>query len=244
MAKDIKLNYNDTFATKHSRDYYRGSSFHFSGKWISGAHYLSDDYNIDFVVYGQSLLACAKSHLSTLENEPKNFIYSDEGNIVGIASPYWDFVLSGIRGRSAGIRVNPETHEIEICKDTNVPEDKQVWEGTEIIIPAVVEEYGDDHILTLSQDFLTKELNKKANASYVEETYMPKSGGTFVGNVIFNSKATFKQDIDLKNHNITNLAAPVNDNDAVNKKFVTDLPAYNISQEDIDRWDSTSIWNE
>ena len=242
--KKVNINYNETFGTTHSRDYYRGKSFHYSGKWVSGAHYLSDDYNIDFVVHGEALLACAKSHLSTLENEPTDFIYSDSGNIIGVASAYWDFVLSGIRGKSAGIRVNPVTHEIEICKNTNVPEEQQIWEGTEIIIPAVVEEYGDDHVLTLSQDFLTKELYKKADASEVADTYMPKSGGIFIGDITFNKNATFKKDIDLNNNRIVNLAAPVNDNDAVNKKFIADLPSYNISQTDINIWNNASIWIE
>ena len=242
--KKININYNETFGTKHSRDYYRGKSFHFSGKWEAGTHYLSDDYNIDFVVHGQVLLACAKSHLSTLENEPVEYIYSDENDIIGVASTYWDFVISGLRGASAGIRVNPVTHEIEICKNTNVPEEQQVWERTQIIIPSVVEEYGNDHILTLSQDFLTKELHKKADESEVSTKYMPKAGGTFVGEVTFNKEATFIEDINLNNNRITNLAAPVNDNDAVNKKFITDLPSYNISNIQINRWDGSSIWIE
>ena len=87
MAK-ININYNDTFSTKHSRDYYRGASFHFSGNWMSGAHYVSDDYNIDFVVHDQVLLACAKSHLATLENEPTQFIKNDVGRIIGVVSNY------------------------------------------------------------------------------------------------------------------------------------------------------------
>ena len=86
--KKVNINYNDTFATKHSRDYYRGASFHYSGKWLSGAHYLSDDYNIDFVVHGQVLLACAKSHLSTLDNEPINYIYDENHNVIDVVSNY------------------------------------------------------------------------------------------------------------------------------------------------------------
>ncbi len=31
MAKDIKINYDKTFATKYTRDYYRGKSFHYCG---------------------------------------------------------------------------------------------------------------------------------------------------------------------------------------------------------------------
>ena len=103
--RNIKINYNETFASKHSRDYYRGKSFHFSGKWMQGTHYISDDYNIDFVVHGQTLLACAKSHLSTLENEPIDYIRDERGTIIGVVSAYWDFVVSGIIGKSPGIKI-------------------------------------------------------------------------------------------------------------------------------------------
>lgn len=128
----IKLNYNETFGTKHSRDYYRGASFHFSGKWLKGTHYISDDYNIDFVVHGQVLLACAKSHLATPENEPKNFIKDENGNIIGIASNYWDLVISGINGVSPGIRINQETRNWEICSNVSVPLEEQIWNDTGI----------------------------------------------------------------------------------------------------------------
>lgn len=126
--KKLNINYNETFGTKHSRDYYRGESFHFSGKWVPGAHYISDDYNIDFVVQGQALLACAKSHLSTLDNEPKDWILDDRGNIVGVASTYWDFVLAGIKGNSPGFKIIDNYWYI--CEDVSVPEEQQVWVNT------------------------------------------------------------------------------------------------------------------
>lgn len=119
-----KINYSNTFATKHSRDYYRGASFHYSGEWIVGAHYLSDDYEVDFVVHGQCLLACAKSHLSTLENEPIEYIKDERGTIIGVVSTYWDFVLSGIQGKTSGIKI--VDNYWYICDDVNLPEDKQV----------------------------------------------------------------------------------------------------------------------
>lgn len=87
----------DAYATFHSRDYYRGKSFHYAGEWVEGAHYTSDDYTIDFVSKNNCLLACAKNHISSLENEPKDWIVSDEGQITGIVSTYWDFVLSGTK---------------------------------------------------------------------------------------------------------------------------------------------------
>lgn len=126
---ETKINYN-TFGTKHSRDYYRGASFHYSGQWVVGAHYLSDDYNIDYIVNEQVLLACSKSHLSTLENEPKDFIRDDSGTVIGIVSEYWDFVLSGINGVSPGIRINQENYHWEICDNISLPEEKQIWVDT------------------------------------------------------------------------------------------------------------------
>ena len=53
-----------------------------------GAHYVSDDYEVDFVVHDQILLACAKSHLSSIENEPIDYIRDKYGSIVGVNSPY------------------------------------------------------------------------------------------------------------------------------------------------------------
>ena len=88
MKTDIKIKYNDTFGTTHSRDYYKGKSFHYAGEWVSGAHYFSDDYNVDFVSKDNCLLACSKSHFSTTDNEPKDYIYNSEGAIIGISSRY------------------------------------------------------------------------------------------------------------------------------------------------------------
>lgn len=191
MSKEVKINYNNTFATQHSRDYYRGASFHWSGEWMVGAHYLSDDYTIDYVVHGQVLLACAKSHLSTLDNEPKDFITDESGTVIGVVSTYWDFVLSGIVGKSPGIKI--QDNYWYICKDTGVPEEQQVWENTgvkakmelsdltpeeieilqrpgkevvtEFINNTITQETGQDSEKIMSQKAVTTELDKKATKS-------------------------------------------------------------------------------
>ena len=191
MSKEIKINYNNTFATQHSRDYYRGASFHWSGEWMVGAHYLSDDYTIDYVVHGQVLLACAKSHLSTLDNEPKDFITDESGTVIGVVSTYWDFVLSGIVGKSPGIKI--QDNYWYICKDTGVPEEQQVWENTgvkakielsdltpeeieilqrpgkevvtEFINNTMTQSTGDDPEKIMSQKATTDALNTKASKS-------------------------------------------------------------------------------
>ena len=70
-----------------------------------GAHYFSDDYNVDFVVHDQVILACAKSHMASLENEPKDFLFNENGDVIGVVSEYWDFVLSGVKGKTPGIKI-------------------------------------------------------------------------------------------------------------------------------------------
>lgn len=100
----LKINYNKAFTTKYSRDYYRGTSFHYCGKWDVGQHYTCDEFNVDFVVCNQALFVCTKSHVSSEKNKPdEKYIVRDEGgNIIGINSVYWDFVMSGL---GAGIEI-------------------------------------------------------------------------------------------------------------------------------------------
>lgn len=95
----------NAFATTHSRDYYRGKSFHYAGEWVEGAHYVSDDYNVDFVSINNVLVACAKSHLSTIDNCPDDYLYSSTGYINGIISSYWDFVMAGKIGENGRVYV-------------------------------------------------------------------------------------------------------------------------------------------
>lgn len=94
MSRDIKINYS-TFKTTHTRDYYKGTSFRYAGKWAPGMHYVSDGYYTDFVVYNQVLLACKQSHTSSEANKPSlsAFIKNSQGVNEDINSEYWDFVL-------------------------------------------------------------------------------------------------------------------------------------------------------
>lgn len=77
--------------TKYTRDFYKGKSFHFSGEWTPGIHYVNDEYDCDFVTYRNTLLVCNKTHLSSLQNEP-NLIYDESQNPVGVLSEYWTFI--------------------------------------------------------------------------------------------------------------------------------------------------------
>ena len=216
-SANVKIKYNTTFGTIHSKDYYKGKSFHYAGKWTSGAHYFSDDYNIDFIAKDGALLACAVSHYATSDNEPTEFLYNDNGEKIGIASRYWDFVLAGPRGipgKTPGIRINPETGHWEICED--IYAEPQVWVDTG---------FGE---------------------------YMPIAGGTFTGDVTFGAFATFingaesQGNIDMSGFLLSNVGEPQNDTDAVNKAFmdftINSYPASNITDSDIERWDTSSIW--
>lgn len=92
--------HDDPFETGHTREFYRGTSFRFAGRWKQGVHYIHDEYIVDFVVKGSVLLVCTQSHMSDSENEPQDFIREGQ-EIVGIDSPYWDLVLAGgIRGKA------------------------------------------------------------------------------------------------------------------------------------------------
>lgn len=88
-----------TYVTNHTRDFYRGRSFRFAGVWTSGVHYISDEYVVDFVVKDNALLACSKSHMSSSENEPTEWIEED-GEKYAIISDYWELVISGVTGKA------------------------------------------------------------------------------------------------------------------------------------------------
>ena len=165
MSKKVNINYNDTFRTIHSRDYYRGSSFHFSGRWLSGVHYLSDDYNIDFVVHGQCLLACAKSHLSSLDNEPNEFKRDAYGNIIGVVSNYWDFVLSGVGGKSPGIKI--VDNYWYTCDNINT--DNPNWINTGVKAKFEFEDLTDEDIERLQQPAIDA-VNEFKETVIVQET--------------------------------------------------------------------------
>ena len=181
--------------TKHTRDYYRGKSFYYAGYWDVDQHYENDAYNVDFIKYENCLLVCKKSHFSSNGNKPV-LNYNSRGDAESVSSEYWDLVLTGIHGKSPGIRINPETGHWEICEDTTVED--PVWIDTG---------FGD---------------------------YMPIAGGAFTGPVSFSGFP------------LSDVGAPIFDTDAVNKAFmeftINQYPASRITNEDIERWDATSIW--
>jgi len=175
MSKEIKIKYNDTFATKHSRDYYRGASFHWSGKWAIGTHYISDDYNIDFVVHDQALLACAKSHLSTADNEPNVFIRDERGSIIGVVSNYWDFIISGVTGNSVGVKII--NNYWYVCDDVNMPEDKQVWYNTGVKASFEFSDLTEEQIRLLQQAVLNDAIKYDTTANWnAQPSFVPNKG--------------------------------------------------------------------
>lgn len=111
---------NNLFRTDRTLNYYKGASFHFSGNWRPGINYIHDNYKTDFVVYKNVLLACAQSHQAERSNEPVDFIYDKSGSVIGIRSRYWDFVLSGVKGSSPGIKIGEDKYWY-ICDDIENP---------------------------------------------------------------------------------------------------------------------------
>lgn len=94
----------DYYGLYQSRDFYKGTSFKMKGIWDPGTHYFNDEYIIDYVAYEGALLACKRSHLAEHSNRPI-LVYNQDGVIIGIeSSPYWTFVLSGVKG-DAGEKV-------------------------------------------------------------------------------------------------------------------------------------------
>ena len=110
-----KVRFDNVFTTAHTYDFYRGKSFHYAGKWVVGAHYINDGYTIDFVAKDNALIACTKSHRADSTNEPIDWVYDSWGNVCGINSPYWEFVLAGRVGDNNKLyvpRYNSETGDI------------------------------------------------------------------------------------------------------------------------------------
>lgn len=152
MKNDIKIRYNSAFGTIHTRDYYKGKSFHYSGKWTSGAHYLSDDYDVDFIVKDNCLLACAQSHYATIDNEPKNFLYDEYGTPIGIASRYWDFVLTGLKGIPPRIKVEDDSWWVSY-------DDGATWSKlADFVLVNWGNETSDDVVLTINN--ISKTISK------------------------------------------------------------------------------------
>lgn len=111
-----------------SRDFYKGKSFRYLGVWERGHTYYSDDWYTDFVSYEGALLACNHTHMSA--NEPE-LMRDADGNIYGVQSSYWTFVLAGTPGPHGKV-FSPIYNELT---------SELSWEltdGTEPIKPVVI----------------------------------------------------------------------------------------------------------
>ncbi len=111
-----------------SRDFYKGKSFRYLGVWEKYHTYYNDDWYTDFVSYGGALLACNHTHMAA--NEPE-LIRDDNGNIYGVQSSDWSFVMAGTPGPQGKV-FSPNYNELT---------GKLSWEltdGTESIKPVVI----------------------------------------------------------------------------------------------------------
>lgn len=151
--------YDDPFGTGHTRDFYKGTSFRFAGRWKKGVHYIHDEYVVDFVVKGSALLVCTQSHMSDSENEPKDFIKEDQ-EIVGIDSPYWDFVLAGgVRGKAYRPRYDMDSDSLiwTLLDSEQLPDEYTTYLGLQNTVDYLVSPLVDD-MADLNRDMA--ELNR------------------------------------------------------------------------------------
>lgn len=78
----------------------KGKSIEHS-KWGKYVQYTNDCFKQDFVSYGNSLLACVKTHFSDEDNAPE-LLYENKDNpyvVTGVKnSDYWELVLTGTLG--------------------------------------------------------------------------------------------------------------------------------------------------
>ncbi len=162
------LDYNKSYHTFHTRDYFRGRSFRYASVWTMGAHYDSDDYNVDFVVHGPVLLACKQSHKASIDNEPTEYTYDTYGNPTDVISSYWDFVLCGIRGKDPGIRINPDTLHWEVSDDRLDPNAE--WRDTGVKARFEYEDLTDDDKRDLISNFITQELGQNTDLVISQKT--------------------------------------------------------------------------
>lgn len=86
--------------TEYARILSQGKSFYWS-KWCPyNTTYTNDCFKQDFVTYNNVLLACKKTHISTIDNPPE-IIYGEgleQFVAVGVKSDNWEFVMAGPPG--------------------------------------------------------------------------------------------------------------------------------------------------
>lgn len=80
----------------NTRDFYKGTSFRWSGMWEEGKLYANDTYFIDCVSYGGEVWMCIKSH------------YADSNSYPESNSPYWQRAVGPSTMSLPAIHVGPE----------------------------------------------------------------------------------------------------------------------------------------
>ena len=79
----------------------------------------------------------------------------------------------------------------------------------------------ENHVGAITATDMNTILNEMVSEEeQIEDTYMPLSGGTFVGPVVHTDVTDFFNDVDMKNNYIVNVKTPVNPTDAANKQYV------------------------
>jgi hypothetical protein len=93
LGFQVIQNQGDSGAAVNVSPVYFGKSFEYEGIWSIGKKYFNDEYRTSFVTYKNLLLACNKTHESSLDTEPE--IIYDEGVPMGVDNIYWVIALTG-----------------------------------------------------------------------------------------------------------------------------------------------------
>lgn len=92
LGVQVRQNQGESGATVNVSPVYFGKSFEYVGSWTVGKKYYNDDHRTSFVTYNNCLLACNKTHESSIGTEP--VILYDGTMPVGIENIYWTLVLT------------------------------------------------------------------------------------------------------------------------------------------------------
>ena len=175
----------------HSRDFYRGRSFRYVGQWTEGVHYISDEYLTDFVVRNGVLLVCTKSHMSSAENVPSDWIRTGDV-IVGINSEYWDVVLvGGMEGKAYRPVYDMDSDSLiwTLLDPFDLPEEYTTYLGIRNLIDYMIGNIGD------RIDSLEGRMNNFEGDIAIIQIYTSHISNEISG--ISNDLESFKQDTQI-----------------------------------------------
>lgn len=92
LGVQVRQNQGESGATVNVSPVYFGKSFEFLGPWEIGRKYYNDDHRTSFISYSNCLLACNKTHESSIGTKP---VILYDGDIpIGVENIYWTIALT------------------------------------------------------------------------------------------------------------------------------------------------------